>query len=317
MFRLQDLSKRKASKNRTIELSDDEKSLYSSRLLYLNKPVSVSDITDRTINQDIFSAARFLPQQFVNLLFVDPPYNMSKTFNGNTFNKMSMDQYTQWLESWLTLLIPALKPIASLYICGDWRSSAAIFEVMSKYFIIRNRITWEREKGRGSKTNWKNASEDIWFCTVSNKYTFNAENVKLKRLVKAPYKDGSGQPKDWHYDGKNKYRLTYPSNIWTDITVPFWSMPENTHHPTQKPEKLLAKIILASSNPGDIILDPFLGSGTTSVVAKKLGRRYVGIEIDNTYCCLAEKRLAAADRDRSIQGYSDGVFWERNSLNHL
>ncbi|AEE96496.1 DNA methylase N-4/N-6 domain protein [Mahella australiensis 50-1 BON] len=314
---MQDLSKRKASKNRTIELSDDEKSLYSSRLLYLNKPVSVSDITDRTINQDIFSAARFLPQQFVNLLFVDPPYNMSKTFNGNTFNKMSMDQYTQWLESWLTLLIPALKPIASLYICGDWRSSAAIFEVMSKYFIIRNRITWEREKGRGSKTNWKNASEDIWFCTVSNKYTFNAENVKLKRLVKAPYKDGSGQPKDWHYDGKNKYRLTYPSNIWTDITVPFWSMPENTHHPTQKPEKLLAKIILASSNPGDIILDPFLGSGTTSVVAKKLGRRYVGIEIDNTYCCLAEKRLAAADRDRSIQGYSDGVFWERNSLNHL
>ncbi|MBZ4666043.1 MAG: methylase domain protein [Mahella sp.] len=314
---MQDLSKRKASKNRTIELSDDEKSLYSSRLLYLNKPVSVSDITDRTINQDIFSAARFLPQQFVNLLFVDPPYNMSKTFNENTFSKMSMDQYTQWLESWLTLLIPALKPIASLYICGDWRSSAAIFEVMSKYFIIRNRITWEREKGRGSKANWKNASEDIWFCTVSNKYTFNAENVKLKRLVKAPYKDGSGQPKDWHYDGKNKYRLTYPSNIWTDITVPFWSMPENTHHPTQKPEKLLAKIILASSNPGDIILDPFLGSGTTSVVAKKLGRQYVGIEIDNTYCCLAEKRLAAADRNRSIQGYSDGVFWERNSLNHL
>jgi site-specific DNA-methyltransferase (adenine-specific) len=317
MFRLQDLSKRKAPKNRTIELSDDEKSLYGSRLLYLNKPVSVSDITDRTINQDIFSAARFLPQQFVNLLFVDPPYNMSKTFNGNTFNKMSMEKYTQWLESWLTLLIPALKPVASLYICGDWRSSAAIFEVMSKYFIIRNRITWEREKGRGSKTNWKNASEDIWFCTVSNKYTFNAENVKLKRLVKAPYKDDSDQPKDWHYDGKNKYRLTYPSNIWTDITVPFWSMPENTHHPTQKPEKLLAKIILASSNPGDIILDPFLGSGTTSVVAKKLGRRYVGIEIDNTYCCLAEKRLAAADRDRSIQGYNDGVFWERNSLNHL
>lgn len=314
---MQDLSKRKAPKNRTIELSDDEKSLYGSRLLYLNKPVSVSDITDRTINQDIFSAARFLPQQFVNLLFVDPPYNMSKTFNGNTFNKMSMEKYTQWLESWLTLLIPALKPVASLYICGDWRSSAAIFEVMSKYFIIRNRITWEREKGRGSKTNWKNASEDIWFCTVSNKYTFNAENVKLKRLVKAPYKDDSDQPKDWHYDGKNKYRLTYPSNIWTDITVPFWSMPENTHHPTQKPEKLLAKIILASSNPGDIILDPFLGSGTTSVVAKKLGRRYVGIEIDNTYCCLAEKRLAAADRDRSIQGYNDGVFWERNSLNHL
>jgi site-specific DNA-methyltransferase (adenine-specific) len=90
-------------------------------------------------------------------------------------------------------------------------------------------------------------------------------------------------------------------------------MPENTDHPTQKPEKLLAKIILASSNPGEVVLDPFLGSGTTAVVAKKLGRRYVGIEIDETYCSLAEKRLEMADVDKTIQGYEDGVFWERNS----
>jgi site-specific DNA-methyltransferase (adenine-specific) len=91
-------------------------------------------------------------------------------------------------------------------------------------------------------------------------------------------------------------------------------MPENTDHPTQKPEKLIAKLVLASSNPGDVILDPFLGSGTTSVVAKKLGRSYVGIEIDEMFCCLAEKRLALADRDDKIQGYHDGVFWERNTL---
>ncbi len=91
-------------------------------------------------------------------------------------------------------------------------------------------------------------------------------------------------------------------------------MPENTDHPTQKPEKLMAKIILASSNPGDVVLDPFLGSGTTSVVAKKLGRRYVGIEIDETYSCLAEKRLHLAESNPAIQGYEDGVFWERNTL---
>jgi site-specific DNA-methyltransferase (adenine-specific) len=91
-------------------------------------------------------------------------------------------------------------------------------------------------------------------------------------------------------------------------------MPENTDHPTQKPEKLLAKIILASSHPGDLVLDPFLGSGATSVAAKKLGRRYVGIEIDEAYCCLAEKRLAIAEHDKTIQGYTQGVFWERNTL---
>ncbi|MGB3137114.1 MAG: site-specific DNA-methyltransferase, partial [Nodosilinea sp.] len=98
------------------------------------------------------------------------------------------------------------------------------------------------------------------------------------------------------------------------ITVPFWSMPENTDHPTQKPEKLIAKLILASSKADDVVLDPFLGSGTTSVVAKKLGRQYVGIEHDPDYCCLAEKRLALAAADSTIQGYSSGVFWERNTL---
>ena len=90
-------------------------------------------------------------------------------------------------------------------------------------------------------------------------------------------------------------------------------MPENTDHPTQKPEKLLAKIILASSNPGEVVLDPFAGVGTSAVAAKKLGRLYVGIEIDEVYCCLAEKRLDLAATDSRIQGYEDGVFWERNS----
>ena len=91
-------------------------------------------------------------------------------------------------------------------------------------------------------------------------------------------------------------------------------MPENTAHPTQKPEKLMAKLILASSHEGNVVLDPFLGSGTTSVVAKKLGRNYVGVELDKTYCAWAEKRLEDATSNTSIQGYTDGIFWERNTL---
>jgi len=117
--------------------------------------------------------------------------------------------------------------------------------------------------------------------------------------------------------GANAFRITYPSNLWTDITIPFWSMPENTDHPTQKPEKLLAKIILASSNKGDFIFDPFLGSGTTAVVAKKLERNYSGIEIDKEFCCIAQKRLELAENDNSIQGYYNNVFWERNSLSEM
>ena len=91
-------------------------------------------------------------------------------------------------------------------------------------------------------------------------------------------------------------------------------MPENTDHPTQKSEKLYAKLILASSKEGDKIFDPFLGSGTAAVVASKLGRKYCGIEINHDYCRWAVKRLVMAEKDKSIQGYSDGVFWERNSL---
>ena len=181
------------------------------------------------------------------------------------------------------------------------------------HFTVRNRITWEREKGRGAQTNWKNASEDIWFCTVSDRYTFNVDAVKLKRRVIAPYRDRQGSPKDWQESRQGRFRLTHPSTLWTDISVTFWSMPENTDHPTQKPEKLVAKLILASSQTGDVVLDPFLGSGTTSVVAKKLERHYIGIETNREYCCLAEKRLAMAEGDRRIQGYTDGYFWERNS----
>ncbi|MBI4753497.1 site-specific DNA-methyltransferase, partial [Candidatus Desantisbacteria bacterium] len=136
-----------------------------------------------------------------------------------------------------------------------------------------------------------------------------------KKKIIAPYTDENGEPKDWvkEEDGTG-HRLTFPSNIWTDISIPYWSMPENTDPPTQRPEKLLAKIILASSKEGDFIFDPFLGFGTTSVVAKKLCRKYAGVELDETYTCLAQKRLHLADYDKTIQGYHAGVFWERNSL---
>ena len=306
--------KQRAPRNRTLSLTGDEVASIRSRLLHLTEPASLPSILDGTICQDILEAVRCLPDQFVDLLVLDPPYNLTKTYNQTEFKRLPLPDYADWLEKWLAALRRTLKPTASVYICSEWSSSSAVFTVAEKHLIVRNRITWEREKGRGSLANWKNCSEDIWFCTVSENYTFNVDAVKLKRKVMAPYTDEEGSPKDWDAASGGNFRLTHPSNLWTDITVPFWSMPENTDHPTQKPEKLVAKIVLASSNPGNVVLDPFLGSGTTSVVAKKLGRSYVGIELVERYCCLAEKRLDLAAQDSSIQGYHDGVFWERNSL---
>lgn len=273
----------------------------------------IKDVENRIICGDSFQVlGRLNDGPRFDLLFADPPYNLTKSFGNEAFKGMPSDDYAEWLSSWLELCVPLLKPSASVYICGDWRSAAAIQNVGTKYFKLRNRITWEREKGRGANANWKNTAEDIWYFTVSDDFTFNLNAVKQRRRVLAPYKE-NGAPKDWIEGGNGKYRDTHPSNIWTDISVPFWSMPENTDHPTQKPEKLLAKIILASTNRGDLILDPFAGSGTTAVTSKKLGRSFIAIESDEQYCLLAQKRLLLAETDTSIQGFSDGVFWERNS----
>ncbi len=301
------------NRNKTIQLNNQDKQL-SDNLIHLSQKTGIAAITNKIIHQDIFSAIPYLPNGFVDLLFIDPPYNINKTFKNNTFRALSDKEYEQWMESWLAPLLKILKPNASVYICCDWKSSAVTYNVISKYLKVKNRITWEREKGRGALTNWKNCSEDIWFATVSDDYYFNPDAIKTLRKVIAPYRQENGKPKDWFKlkDG-SAYRLTYPSNLWTDLTIPFWSMPENTEHPTQKPEKLLAKIILASTKENAFVFDPFLGSGTTAVVAKKLNRKYSGIEINHTYCLYAEKRLQKAATDKSIQGYEQGIFLERNT----
>lgn len=303
----------KSKRNQTINIHENERKHLLSRIIKTKEIDTLKDQENKTIHGDFFEVINYLPCNFVDLLILDPPYNLTKEFNGWKFSKLKKEQYTCWLDKLISSLKPLLKQNSSIYVCGDWYSSASIFEVLSSHFIVRNRITWEREKGRGAKLNWKNSSEDIWFCTNSENYIFNVNSVKLLRKVIAPYHRQDGTPKDWNLTKNGGFRETHPSNLWTDITVPFWSMSENTQHPTQKSEKLIAKLILASSNKGNFVFDPFLGSGTTSVVSKKLGRKYLGIELNEEYCLIAEKRLELADLNRSIQGLHDGIFWERNT----
>ncbi len=288
-------------------------STLSEAILTIESPVSEKGITGQLIQGDFFQLARFLPSNFISLLILDPPYNLTKNYNGEYFGKMTEENYSTWFARAIALLDPMLKSDATVYVCADWRTSRIVLPILEDQFHVQNRITWEREKGRGAKRNWKNNTEDIWFCTKSSDYYFNVDSVKLKRKVLAPYRD-NGIPKDWIEETDGNFRMTYPSNIWTDLTVPFWSMPENTPHPTQKPEKLLAKLILASSREGDFVFDPFVGSGTTAVVAEKLGRRWCGMDINLEFLCWARKRVLSATQDATIQGYSEGVFWERNTL---
>lgn len=304
----------RAERNRTLTVSESEIPTLEKFILSAND-IKESFVDNSIINADLFDCLDSIPNEYFDLIIIDPPYNLDKDFHGKKFSSMKSEAYEDYLRSWFYKVCDKLAPNGTLYMCGDWKCSSSMQRVIEERLSVINRITWQREKGRGAKSNWKNAMEDIWFAVKNSKnYYLDVESVKMKRKVIAPYKV-DGKPKDWEETESGNFRITYPSNFWDDISIPFWSMPENTDHPTQKPEKLYAKLILASSKPGSKIFDPFLGSGTSAVVAHKLGRKYCGIEINREYCYWAVKRLMNAADDNSIQGYFDGVFWERNSLN--
>lgn len=305
--------KNRAPRNRTLSCSTDELEKFSAQFLEPGRLVAATDLSEQVICGDIFKVACHLPHKFVDLLILDPPYNLSKNYNGMLFREKQKSEYQDWFGNLIQIIKPCLTSDATIYVCSDWRTSTLISPILEKRFKVRNRITWEREKGRGSKDNWKNNTEDIWYCTMSDNFHFDIEAVKIKKKVIAPYRI-NGKPKDWNEELTGNYRLTHPSNIWSDITVPFWSMPENTDHPTQKPEKLIAKLILASSKLGGFVFDPFLGSGTTAAVATKLGRKWAGVDVNREYLCWTLKRVERAKASNEIQGYVNGLFWERNSL---
>lgn len=306
--------KARANRNRTLTIAENE--ITTLEKVIINADDLKKSFADNSvINADLFDCLDAIPNDYFHLIIIDPPYNLAKDFHGNKFSKLNTTSYEAYLRSWFGKVCDKLAPNGTLYMCGDWQCSLSMQKVISERLTILNRITWQREKGRGAKANWKNAMEDIWFAVKNPKdYYFDVEAVKMKRKVIAPYKV-DGKPKDWEQTESGNFRITYPSNFWDDISIPFWSMPENTDHPTQKPEKLYAKLILASTKPGDKIFDPFLGSGTSAVVAYKLNRNYVGIELNRDYCLWAAKRLMNATKNKVIQGYSDNVFWERNALN--
>lgn len=297
-----------AQNNRTIKIVQNDIDKYVLKQDY-------KEINNVYCN-DFFSFNKQLPDNFADLIIIDPPYNLTKTYSTSTFYKMNEEGYHLYISTILENCLRILKKTGTLYICGDWETSfiqqtcIKELEKEGKCQCI-NRITWARDKGRAKQGNWKNNIEDILMVVKSDNFTFNGDAVMIRKTVIAPYRDASGNNKDWYDTSMGKYRMTWPSNIWNDITVPFWSMPENTDHPTQKPEKLYAKLILASSNPNDIVYEPFAGVGTACVVSKKLGRNFIGVEKEKEYCLLAYKRLDIAETNKAIQGYENNVFTDK------
>ena len=213
----------KSERNKTITLTTEETQRLLDRCVLSRNLIGETDFTNKIVCGDAFETATRLPETAYDLMIVDPPYNLTKNYGGRKFYKTNADEYAEFTERWIRALYPALKPTASVYVCCDFMSGVTIAPVLMKYFTIRSRITWQREKGRGAKNNWKNGMEDVWFCTVSDEYYFDLAAVKQRRRVLAPYRE-NGEPKDWFVENGEKYRDTCPSNFWDDITVPYWSM---------------------------------------------------------------------------------------------
>ena len=298
--------------NRTITLSDDERKTYQD---YISDHFELNE--NSVICGDFTKINNQIPDKYFDLILLDPPYNLTKKYGENIFKSMTDAEYIEYILFILKECLKKLKPSGTMYVCGDWKTSylqrKALEHCEDEMLCdVINRITWSRDKGRGSEKNWKNNIEDIYMVVKSkDQYTFNINDVKIRKTVLATYRDKNGKNKDWEETEEGKFRMTCPSNIWFDITVPFWSMAENTDHPTQKSEKLYAKLILASSNKGDNIYEPFAGVFTGCVTAAKLGRNWVGVEFENEYCLLGQKRLVLAEINKNIQGYEDGIFRDK------
>jgi site-specific DNA-methyltransferase (adenine-specific) len=255
---------------------------------------------------DCCNSSNYIKEKSIDLFFVDPPY-FTTSIEWDTQWKNN-DEYYDWCRSWIKDMYNQLKDTGSAYICCQWQHSG-MYQVMLQEsgFNILNRITWKRDKGRGSSTNWKQMHEDIWFVSKSKKYTFNIDQVKVKKKVIAPYKDEEGNPKDWWVDPETgeKVRLTHPGNLWETFSIPFWSSkevrsyaktkrtPDNQFekHNTQKPKDLVKRCITASSNIGDLVVDYFGGSGTTLIASKELDRNCIIIEKNSTYIEIIKTRL--------------------------
>ena len=257
-------NRQRAERNRTLTISPEEIPVLDALIQNVDN-LKNGFADDSIVNGDLSECIDFVPNNYFDLIIIDPPYNLDKDFHGNKFFAMKSDDYEDYLRSWFYKVCDKLKDNGSLYMCGDWKCTSSMQRIIEERLTIVNRISWQREKGRGAQSNWKNGMEDIWFAVKNAKnYYFDVQSVMMKRKVIAPYKV-DGKPKDWQETEEGNYRITYPSNFWDDISIPFWSMPENTDHPTQKPEKLYAKLILASSKPGDKVFDPFIGSSTYGI----------------------------------------------------
>lgn len=233
-----------------------------------------------------------IKDETIDLIFVDPPYNIGKRFANSVDKWPSTEAYIEWCKVWIDLCVKKLKPSGSMYLMTSTQCMPYIDIYIRSKMDILSRIVWHYDSsGMQAKSFFGSMYEPILFCVKDKKnYTFNADDIKV---------DAPTGSKRKLIDYRKPIPAVYashkvPGNTWYFPRVRY-RMAEYEKHPSQKPESLLERIIKASSNTGDLVLDPFSGTFTTSAVAKRLGRRSIGIENDIEYLKVGLRRLEARE----------------------
>lgn len=228
-----------------------------------------------------------IPDSSIDLIFADPPYNIGKVFNGYKEKWDSDKDYLEWCYNWIDLCIKKLKPNGSFYVMTSTQFMPYFDLFIREKLHILSRIVWSYDSsGVQAKNFYGSMYEPILFCVKDpNNYTFNSNDI----LIEA--KTGSQRKLiDYRKNPPRVYNSQkVPGNVWEFSRVRY-RMPEYENHPTQKPIELLERVILASSNEGDTVLDPFSGTFTTSYVAKILNRKSIGIELQEEYVKIGLRR---------------------------
>jgi adenine-specific DNA-methyltransferase len=237
---------------------------------------------------DALEYLRSMPDKSVDLIFCDPPYNIGKNFNGRKDRWASDEAYLSWCYQWIELCIKKLKPTGTIYVMAATQNMPYIDIFIRSHVTILSRIIWYYDSsGVQARKYFGSLYEPILHCVKDPRnYTFNTNSILVEARTGA-----KRNLIDYRKPVPAMYNSTkVPGNVW-EIPRVRYRMPEYETHPTQKPIELLKRIILASSNPGDLILDPFSGTFTTSFVAKETQRLSIGIEIEEAYVKIGLRRL--------------------------
>jgi adenine-specific DNA-methyltransferase len=260
----------------------------------MNRSLEIEKYFDRdtTIyHGDCLVAMHDIPDNSVDLIFADPPYNIGKLFGEFKDTWPSDIDYAKWCYNWLEICINKLKPTGSIYVMTSTQAMPYIDLWLRDRLSIMSRIVWHYDSsGVQAKNHFGSLYEPILFCVKNPKsYTFNATDIEVEAKTGAVRK-----LIDYRKEVPTPYKTTkIPGNAWYIPRVRY-RMAEYENHPTQKPEPLLERIIKASTNPNEIILDPFSGTFTTCAVAQKLGRKSIGIELQSEYVKIGLRRLSIA-----------------------